>query len=274
MKPAAQSLFAALLLGLCAMPSAHAVEGNWTKGAQASARLVAAGVDANGRLQAGIEIVMPEGWHTYWRAPGDAGIAPTFDFSASTNAGSADVAFPIPTRLDDGFAVTNVYKGRVLLPVSLAVPDVSKPVDLSVDLAIGVCAEICIPDDLTLTLAVEAGEHDAALEAELASVRSLLPAQPEPGMFQVQSASREGGSDRKPVFRLTATVPDPADAVLFIEGPHDWAPYAPVRVDDKGAAVWTVKFSRRGAETPINGAELRATIVSGGRAIEQTVAVD
>lgn len=270
------SLIAAIAVSAIAVhaPPSMAAEGAWAAGEKVQVRLIAAGFDAAGNLDAGIEIVLPEGWHTYWRAPGEAGIAPSFDFSGSANAGVPEVSFPVPVRLDDGVSVTNVYKGSVLLPVSVPVTDPASPVDLSVALAIGVCSDICIPAEATATLVVPPGESDAVVAARLADIRAALPGPAEPGVFAVDEAVREGGSDRKPVFRLTATVPVPAEAELFIEGPADWAPYAPVRVAGDGEPVWTVKFSRRGAETPINGAQLRATLTSGGRAVEQVVTVD
>lgn len=266
-------LSAIAVAALCGGPAA-AVEGDWATGEQASVRLIAAGIDDTGRLNAGIEIEMPDGWHTYWRAPGDAGIAPAFDFSASRNAGAAEIAFPLPARLDDGFTVTNVYKKHILLPVSIAIPDPASPVALSVNVAIGVCSDICIPAELTATLAVPAGEHDASSADRLAAVRTDVPGEAVPGTFSVEHAVREGGSDRKPVFRITATVPHAEDAALFVEGPADWAPYAPVRMDDTDTPTWLVKFSRRGAKTPIAGAELRVTLASGGRGIEQVVKID
>lgn len=264
------------VLAAAALPSsASAGEGAWANGAKASVRLVAAGIGPDGAIDAAIEIVLPEGWHTYWRAPGEAGIAPTFDFSASTNVASADVAFPAPAIHDDGFAVTNVYDGRVMLPVRVAVTDPAAPVDLAVTVVLGVCADICVPDTVSASLAIVPGDIDAAASESIAKARAGVPMPAEPGVFAVTGITRTGGTDKKPVFRIAATVPEGGDPRVFVEGPHDWRAYAPVAVSASGTeAVWDVKFSRRGAEVPIAGAELRITIAAGGRAIEQTLTVD
>jgi suppressor for copper-sensitivity B len=50
----------------------------WVGDNHATARLITA-TEATGSasaIEAGLEIRLAPGWHTYWRAPGDAGIPP------------------------------------------------------------------------------------------------------------------------------------------------------------------------------------------------------
>jgi DsbC/DsbD-like thiol-disulfide interchange protein len=249
-----------------------AAEGAWGEGAKASARLIASGVDADGTLSAGIEIVLPPGWHTYWRTPGDAGIAPTFDFSASANVADVEVRYPLPTRHDDGFSVTNVYYERVVFPVAARVVDPSQPATLSLAADLGVCSEICVPDSVAAELTVAPGEDDRAVAAVLDAARAGLPGEPEPGVFAVADVERDGGTDKRPLFRIVAVVPDTADAEIFVEGPDAWAGYVPKPESAAaGSVAWSVKFSRLGDSAPPEGAPLRITVISDGRAIEETV---
>ncbi len=81
-----RSATAILFITLATVPAGAAV-GDWLGEGNARVRFVATGVDLEGRLAAGIEILLKPGWKTYWRSPGDAGIAPLIDFSASTNVG-------------------------------------------------------------------------------------------------------------------------------------------------------------------------------------------
>jgi DsbC/DsbD-like thiol-disulfide interchange protein len=268
------ALVLSVLLVLAALPTA-AGEGDWGRGLKASVRLIASGVDVDGRLAAGIEVVMPPGWHTYWRSPGDAGIAPIFDFSASRNIADVKVDFPVPTRLDDGFSVTNVYYDRVVFPVSAVVENPAEPVELAVAIDLGVCAEICVPDSVVATIAVPPGASDPAAAATLAEARALLPAPPEAGVFAVSSVVRDGGTDKRPVFRFVTLVPDSPSADILVEGPNDWSAYLPVRTAEAGnEVVWSVKFSRLGAITTPEGVAFRVTLISGGRAIEQSVSAN
>ncbi len=267
-----RAALAAALAALSVSPAIAAV-GDWASGAEAKVRLLAAGIGDDGRLAAGIEIALPPGWKTYWRSPGDAGIAPVFDFSASKNLADADVRFPPPHRFDDGYSVTNVYQGTVVLPVSAGVPDPNAAVDLAVDIKLGVCEEICVPDEVTAHVVVPAGETDAVAARMLADARAALPGPPDPGVFAVDAVSRHGGTDERPIFRFTLTTPDPADTTVFVEGPPDWYAGKPAPVGE-GKGEYTVKFDRLTAKTPIKGAHLTFTVVSGGRAIEQTIGLD
>lgn len=266
---------AVALAALCSSLPAAAGVGPWANGSKAKVRILSEGIGPDGRLAAGIEIVLPPGWKTYWRDPGTAGVAPKIDFAPSENVTGAEVAFPVPHRSDDGFSVTNVYEERVVLPVSIVIADPAKPVELSVKLDLGVCEAVCIPDHIEARLSVPPGEGDAAAAKILAAARALLPGAPEPGTFAVEGVSRSGGTEGKPIFRIRTAVPAGTDPVLFIEGPGDWSSYAPaVASRDGDKVVYDVKFSRTGSKTPIVGVRFRITISAGGKAIEQTVGLD
>src|SRR5690606_15708570 len=74
--------FAGLILAALSAP-ARAANGA-TGGADGVAllRLVAAETGHAGQpFLAGIEMRLADGWKTYWRRPGDSGIAPRFDWS-------------------------------------------------------------------------------------------------------------------------------------------------------------------------------------------------
>ena len=57
--------------------------------------------DEKGVLQGALEIDLKPGWKTYWRDPGDAGVPPTIDATASSNVASAELSFPAPHRFDE-----------------------------------------------------------------------------------------------------------------------------------------------------------------------------
>jgi DsbC/DsbD-like thiol-disulfide interchange protein len=265
----------AFAIPLLAAATASAAIGDWADGTKARVRLVAAGIAPDGTVDGAIEIALPPGWKTYWRDPGTAGIAPVFDFSGSVNFANPAIAFPVPERVDDGYSVTNVYEGGVVLPFRAAVAEPGKPAEIVASLQLGVCEEVCVPDAVTAHLAVGPATNDPVTDAILSEARAKLPGPPQPGVFAVDSIVREGGTDKRPVFRIAATVPTGATPEVFVEGPTDWAAYAPVAVETAdGKATFDVKFSLLGAETPISGAGIRVTLVAGTRAIEQTITLD
>jgi DsbC/DsbD-like thiol-disulfide interchange protein len=264
---------AVLVLALVA--PAVAATGDWAQGQKAMVRLFASGLDAGGTIDGAIEIALPPHWKTYWRNPGTAGIAPEFDFSASHNLGKPTVSYPVPEVVDDGYSVTNVYVGGVVLPFRAAVIDPKMPVEVALTVRLGVCDEVCIPDEVTARLTIPPGENDAATEAVLTTARARLPGPPQPGVFAVDSITRKGGTDARPVFQAAATVPAGTLPEFLVEGPEDWAPFAPAFVGrDGGKALFEVKFSRLGAKTPIAGTKIRITMAVDGRAIEQTLTLD
>ena len=81
-------------------------------------RLVTSGgPNQHGILSGALEIDLAPGWKTYWRDPGDAGVPPTIDVSASANIKSAELDFPAPERHDEGDFSWAGYDRPVSLPV-------------------------------------------------------------------------------------------------------------------------------------------------------------
>lgn len=262
-------LFASL--GLMPAAAAQPGFGAWSGSEQAQVRLIAAGIGDDGKLAAGIEIMLEPGWWTYWRTPGAAGIPPVIDFTGSENAGAVAVSYPLPERHDDGYGVSNVYEGGVLLPIRIDVPDPAAPVELRLSLDLGVCREVCIPEHIEATLTVEPGMRDRVAGATLAGARAQVPGPPKPGALEVTGARRNGGDDKRPVFDIDIVAPE--DVEVFVEGPADWFPGVPERVD-AGAPIFRVTFDRLGAKSPIEGASLRVTLAADGNAVEATVPIE
>lgn len=270
MKP----LFFLAALLTAAVPAASA-PGTPVAGDHSQLRLLAAGKDADGTLAAGIEINLAPGWKTYWRSPGEAGLAPVFDFSASQNVAGTEVSFPAPTRVDDGFVASNIHTGRLVLPVRVTLADPAKPARLVLSAEIGVCEKICIPVQFAAEIEVDPDSHDADARRAIERARLTLPGAAMPGRFAVTEVARAGGSEKSAAFTARAIVPDPASAELFVEGPEGW--YAGVPSPSAGGgSELTFQFSveRSSSAAPIAGAELRLTMKSGGRAIEQRMVLD
>lgn len=140
-----------------AIPASAGTETPWTEGFNNKARLVAGRGTYAGQsaIFAGLEIVMPSGWKTYWRSPGDAGgVPPAFDWTGSENLKSAHILYPAPHRLTDKAGTSAGYKDRVVFLARVEPTDAAKPVNLKLKAAYGVCKELCIPAEAELTLAV------------------------------------------------------------------------------------------------------------------------
>lgn len=175
-----------ILFGLCAATSVPAqadvggLSTDWVLGHGHRVRLVAGrqtgAVEAGqGGIVAGIEIELDDGWKTYWRNPGEAGgVPPEFDFSKSHNVASAKVLYPAPKRLTDATGDTIGYKHSVIFPVLITAATPSDDVDLKLDFAFGVCSDICVPAEASLSLSVP-GSVSERVPDEVAEALEHVP---------------------------------------------------------------------------------------------------
>src|SRR5215470_3248851 len=151
------ALGAVVLAGTApAQSQAPAQASAWSELLNARARLIGGAPATPGAKSylAGVEIALDEGWKTYWRMPGDAGVPPNFDWSGSSNVAAVTVLYPAPRRMSEPAADTVGYKHEVLFPVEVVPKDASQPVHLALALEFGVCREICIPAEAKLSLAL------------------------------------------------------------------------------------------------------------------------
>jgi cytochrome c biogenesis protein CcdA len=90
-----------------------------------------------------VSINHEEGWHTYWKNPGDAGIASTFKFSKDTKS----YEWPAPHKyIEAGDILTIGYSGVQ----HFFFDNISGAFDLKVGILI--CKDICIPGEASLKL--------------------------------------------------------------------------------------------------------------------------
>ncbi|MGF1641795.1 MAG: protein-disulfide reductase DsbD family protein [Rhodospirillales bacterium] len=134
-----------------------------------------------------------DGWHTYWRNPGDSGEPTRIRWSLSDGVVASDIHWPFPERIPYAHLVNFGYHGRVLLLVEMTVDGGRPPgsvLEATADVSWLACKDICIPEAATLRLSlpVTAGPAavDAAAAAEIDRGRALLPvASPWPARFAV-----------------------------------------------------------------------------------------
>lgn len=259
-----------LSLALLASTSLAAVAGEtpWVRTQGADVRLVSGAV-TDGKLEAGIEIRLAQGWKTYWRYPGDSGVPPRFDWSNSRNLKAADVAFPAPRRFSDGASGHSIgYKGgSVILPVTVTLdaPDKATRLDLALDFA--VCDALCIPAQAQLSLDVPAGA--GAANSALAAARAKIPTAAPIGQAGLGVASFTlDRSATPPVLEVIAnTRGEKAD--LFAEGPSDaWALPLPSREPmPDGHTRFRLALDGLPSGAKWEGATLTLTLVDGTGAV-------
>lgn len=119
--------------------------------APASATLIEGWQQADGTQVAAVQITLEEGWKTYWRSPGDAGIPPNFDWNGSHNLSGVAVSWPTPMVFDENGMRSVGYANYVTLPLSISADRKGQPVQIDLTMEIGVCKDVCVPQTLHVT---------------------------------------------------------------------------------------------------------------------------
>ncbi len=275
-------LGAAIAAGISVAAVAGAAEpgaSDWARTEQSAVRLISA-TSASGTaaaLRAGLEFELQPGWKTYWRSPGDAGFPVSVDWSGSANVAAATMSWPAPHRFSLFGLDTFGYEEHVVFPVEVRPAAVGEPVLLDVKVSYLVCADICIPYDAQLALALPGGggvptEHAQPIDRFVAQV-------PGDGARHGLSLERAalGGTDEAPsldiVARSSVASFDTPDVI--IEAPAGLYFSAPsVSISEGGSrAAFRVPIFVDDHAPPLKDAALTLTLVDGTRGLEQQIVV-
>jgi suppressor for copper-sensitivity B len=242
------------------IPNAWAAESPWASADQVRARIL------SGDHKAAVEVDLPEGWHSYWRVPGDAGLSPVFDWKESENVKEIEVHWPYPKRFNEMGMTTFGYDGRVLFPLRIVPEAEAVPVKLDLTLDIMVCKDICIPQQLKIS-----HEVDDAAAPQVAIIDASK-----------RKIPKAGG-----LFDIETVVTGPEAIVLTVKAPKELKdPDVFAYADDVGFTV-KPEFTRRDERTMmikipkptdiddlpkfLSGKDLTIVIVHDNEAIEKTI---
>src|SRR5580693_4786671 len=247
----------------------------WQKDSHSQLRLLA-GSRSGTVLLGGIALQLQQGWHTYWRNPGDSGVPPRFDFSKSDNVEAVTVLWPAPQQFDDGAGGISLgYHDQIVLPLRIVAKSVDKPVTLRAAIDYAVCEKICIPvqANAELSFSSVASTEDGALFAALDTVPK--PANVgDPNPLTIRDVKREG----KSAVLVDVVAPSEAGNIsLFVEGPTpDWALPVPKLLEHSPPGVRRFGFELDGLPPDTNpgGAALKLTLVGGDRSYEFNINLD
>jgi DsbC/DsbD-like thiol-disulfide interchange protein len=259
--PIGGALGAALSLVLASAPAfaADSFSTDWALAAKSQARLIAGGGDL-----AGFEIALAPGAITYWRDPGDAGLPPTLDFSASDNVASVEPEFPAPKRIkeaDGGEAFG--YDGGVVFPLRIKPRDSTKPMTLKLNADFAVCEKVCLPAKAHLELKLPSppgSPHAGAIDSALAAVpRAVAP--------KDFGALEALGADS---WLICSPHEDGPPRDLFVEAPEGWWLRTALAQADGGRDCFTLTIGDKPKDAALPVA-LRLTLTGGAGATETTI---
>jgi thiol:disulfide interchange protein/DsbC/DsbD-like thiol-disulfide interchange protein len=173
-----------LLSLLLASPAAFPLSGNVAATGNVKARLVSevSAVAPGQSFWVALEFNIRDGWHTYWRNPGDSGQATTLKWQLPPGFTAGDIVWTTPHRFELPPLVNYGYAKHAVHLVKITAPRDLKPgtpIVLSAKAGWLVCSDVCIPEDadlqVKLPVSSEAGAVDPADASLFTAARSELP---------------------------------------------------------------------------------------------------
>ncbi len=224
---------------------------------------------ADGSHMAALRIQLAPGWKTYWRAPGDAGIPPSFDWDGSRNLQAVAFHWPVPTIFDTAGLRTVGYLDELILPIQLYPSQTGQDITLKGRISLGVCSDVCMPMEASFNANLAMG--DAAPGSDL--IRRALRQRPK---TSAEAGLRSVSCDVEPIsdgLRVTARMALPkvgANEVAVIEGPDQSIWVSETQVSREGGTLVAVSDLVPPAGKPfaLSRSDIRITVLAGGRGVD------
>jgi thiol:disulfide interchange protein DsbD len=187
-------------------------------------------VAPGGTVRVGLLLEQDEGWHTYWRNPGDSGLATEIVWQLPEGWTAGAIVWPVPHRyVEAGDLVTHGYAGNVVLFTDITAPASARgEVTLRAAVEWLMCRDLCIPGSAEVALTLDVGgtgrTASPAVQRDLDASAARLPRSAD----TVESISLAPYLDIRPV-----PAGQNLSAAVVIEGLDDpdsaewvWFPYA------------------------------------------------
>jgi DsbC/DsbD-like thiol-disulfide interchange protein len=220
-----------------------------------------------GEHVAALRLTLAPGWKTYWRAPGDAGIPPLFDWAGSENLSDVTISWPVPEVFHLNGMRSVGYSDMVTIPLTFRAADSEAPIAVEGRIEIGVCEEICVPVSLVVAADLPAG---GASDPRIIAALSDRP------MTKDEAGVRRIDCVIEPIsdgLRLTATIEMPSlgraeAAVVELANQAIWISEPTVtRSGDRLRAVADL-VPPEAAPFALARDALRFTVIADGRAAD------
>ena len=261
--------------------SANKARGSVVSTAQVQATLqvyAPNGIVAGETLWLGLQIQHQAHWHTYWRNPGDSGLATELQWQLPEGLKPGNLIWPAPQKIPVGSMANYGYEGTVLLVTPVQVAPKFKANEASSDITVQlhaswlVCKQECIPQegDFVVRVPVKGSTVMApeAFQAALANQAQMLTGKHEAVIaedgrtltLKVETLPPELSSGAWTVFPQTPNVML-NNATPNIQADRITLPISSERMDSPKRMAWLLVQGEANAptgkqwvfETPIQG---------------------
>lgn len=220
----------------------------------------------SGSVMAGLRIDMADGWKTYWRAPGDAGIPPQVTWGGSKNIGSVAFHWPTPEVFDQSGLRSVGYHDSVTVPLEIF-PSGAGEIRLKGEIDIGICEEICVPATFSFDTVIPLdGPRDAAITASLLN-QPLTAKAAGVGAVTCTLAPITGGMQITAIAALVTT-PEAEAIIIETADPYVWVSEPIVTRTPTHITATSDLIHANGDAFAVDRSGIRMTVLSRDRAVD------
>ncbi|MEM1388652.1 MAG: protein-disulfide reductase DsbD domain-containing protein [Pseudomonadota bacterium] len=214
-----------------------------------------------------LRVALAPGWKTYWRAPGEAGIPPRFDWSGSSNMKAVAFHWPVPKVHEQNGMTTFGYETLFILPIELTPERNGEPIAVRASVELGVCLDICVPVSVRVDADLGLGGQPDA------RIRSAINDRPFTAAEASVAEARCAIEPIKDGMRVKATVTMPSlgpgeVAVFEHRDQRIWIAEAVVARDGRSLTAVTEMVPPSNKPFSLNRSDLLITVFGNGQAVE------
>lgn len=120
-------------------------------------------------VMVGVHMKIREGWHVYWRNPGDSGLPARISWDDHPSLEPGEIKWPQPARFDEDGVTTYGYSNHVTLLVPMQVKERDRRSEvqyenLEADMNWLVCKDICISESERIELEIDGSGNFSAFD--------------------------------------------------------------------------------------------------------------
>ncbi len=195
------------------------------------------------------EQALQEGWHVYWKNPGDSGLPLELQWTLPEGFEAGEIVYPTPEKIPVGPLANYGHHGAPVFLVPVTAPQaaiIGEAVEVGLKATWLICEEICVPEEGAFALSLPV-ETNPAVNADAASTaETARAAAPQP----FEADARFSVSGNQVVLSLLTPVGADTDGYFFPELEGLIEPAAPQRVERRGDRLvvsMTAGFAAAGA---------------------------
>ena len=244
---------------------------DWVANQYTSSRLFVGSYDAGRQvIHMGWHVKLRDGWKTYWRTPGEAGMPPAWQWNNVGPLKEIKVLWPAPERITAFGYESNIYHDEIILPIDVFLTGGGGPVKLSLAVNYMICKDVCIPLEASYSMDIrdpstlDVPPYTAAM---LQKYRALVPLDADPEFLVVRNTG-EGSLEVSLQNPRKSSGKNPYRD-LFIEGPDGYYFSSPIRETNGNGILFTIPYTRDRMQDSLDGREITLTLVPhSGQALE------